>query len=1477
MIDNALFNGTFLNDLFAQSNREIYARITTLTQKEQAIESIEGRVSSGSINIDGSSIIRRSCSLTLVAKNLDINEFYWGVKNKFKLEIGLSNKIDSNYNDIIWFPQGIFLITDFDTNYTTKDYQIQIKGKDKMCLLNGEFGGHIPHETNFGVEEYHDLETDTRVDTDIPIKNIIREIVRNYGDELPHNIIINDIEDAGLELLEYRGNTPIYMFREINSDTFTNITFNEKQECYYLNDSYQLCKTTIGDSSHIIYDNMVNLDGVIKPTKVILSMIPMDNITEDEFINGVYYKLLKEYYTDTDGNIYIESKDRTDYYVSKADTFVYADTYEPNQQYYEVAQEYYIARFEQGSAPGYRLTDLTYAGDLIANAGDTVVTILDKIKSMLGQFEYFYNLDGKFVFQQKQNYNSSNWHNSEKDEEIIYNDSTLNMNSPIFNLLDNKLITSFKNTPKLENIKNDYSVWGKRKMDSGQEQPIHARYAIDIKPKYYKAFDGQIYYGDTELYEQIKSSIKDKAIENIKKKIESFVPQYSIPDILDAPVRLSNGDWSPGWWDIRDWADYYKLLTGTIEDPTYTMKWYSQGDQSGYQAITTFWNNSHQPSTKYVWLIVENKDGSLNSQHGGCSFDQLKTKITCTKYQFNWDKYYQGASSYQAVTKLDEKKDFYYPYAGCSDQHTYLSFLKYDIEKNGSKVYFYNPAFIDVNYEDLVDDLVKKEYEELIQNSHLVDWREVIYQMAVDYRKYYHDDDFLYNVAKNNLNYYPTGVTGYERYYTDIISFWRDLYNPNPKPISENVPYSKAFDCWVNDTLYLSNSYRKLEDKEKDEYIIDLNDLYVLDYNYEVSDDKLPETPEIVPFLGSQYCHLYYNEDKTASDDVYFYPDNEGNMNEGTDDIAELNSVNLSDIYIKERGPFITLEGYEDTYEAMESELRKILLKNYIKRAVLSDEAIKAMQNEINALDIEDFATVEEYRIAVQNIRDKYEAAATEWIYDYGKYFDAKMKIRNKYYEESSEPEVRMYYYVGGYVKPGDEWPEWNGPSEEEEENNKPTNPDYIDGRVFATGDKNNNNLFDDANNKIFMTENKQLFVVRLKKEQIATLYKKIKPYAVNDDYEAYAKHQFWVFKYPFGTKLGQYPDDYTNYAAKAFETYLNNYGWDGLYIKDSSPIKFSELDKPIQRLYYKQFGELSEYINLLQYNNFNELKTNYTESHLYIPIQSPSAYKNLEAYIVALENLTLTYVGDFPTAAKEKIEAIYNVKMKDYKTTKEYQAKINEMYLEYIDWLYLTYPTEMQKPHYKVEWVYYQNIYYNFNQDSLSGNYWCKDISNSPEQLDFWFDFINGETSFLSRYSVQAIGPRTKVVNDTTVKAISYKGVPNTIFITSQEEYEKYEHKTGYTYIRLPQEMNNIFVISSRGKSATDAVEDLIYQHCYEINNVNLQTVTIYHLQPDTCIYIKNDETNINGDYIISKITVPLDSKKMMSITATKVMPSII
>jgi hypothetical protein len=48
---------------------------------------------------------------------------------------------------------------------------------------------------------------------------------------------------------------------------------------------------------------------------------------------------------------------------------------------------------------------------------------------------------------------------------------------------------------------------------------------------------------------------------------------HTIPDNLVAPQKAADGNWTPGWWDIRDWYEYYTLLMD--EQPNYTMKWYS--------------------------------------------------------------------------------------------------------------------------------------------------------------------------------------------------------------------------------------------------------------------------------------------------------------------------------------------------------------------------------------------------------------------------------------------------------------------------------------------------------------------------------------------------------------------------------------------------------------------------------------------------------------------------------------------------------------------------------------------------------------------------------------------------------------------------------------------------------------------------------------------------------------------------------------
>ena len=99
-----------------------------------------------------------------------------------------------------------------------------------MCLLNGEVGGNIESSVDFGVEEivnelgYIELKK-------IPIPEIIRNMIHHYAGEPYYNIIINDLEEYGLELLEYRYDDDLYLYRRINSMYFDNILINPDTPC----------------------------------------------------------------------------------------------------------------------------------------------------------------------------------------------------------------------------------------------------------------------------------------------------------------------------------------------------------------------------------------------------------------------------------------------------------------------------------------------------------------------------------------------------------------------------------------------------------------------------------------------------------------------------------------------------------------------------------------------------------------------------------------------------------------------------------------------------------------------------------------------------------------------------------------------------------------------------------------------------------------------------------------------------------------------------------------------------------------------------------------------------------------------------------------------------------------------------------------------------------------------------------------------
>lgn len=661
---NPLQDKEFLYNLNQDRHKEIYAKIISLSFDEKPLEQIEGRVTSGSINIDGTSTVRRTCNLTLIAKDVNITDFYWGVSNKFTLEIGLKNNINKEYPNIIWFKQGIYVITSFNSSLTNSNYTISINGKDKMCLLNGEIGGSLPSSIDFGkIDIYEDTYTEVQIkdytqyvankyyiyengeyklslsefnektkyytkdillrQDSLKLKDIIKEAVHEYGKELYHNIIINDLDNYGLELLEYRGDKPLYLLYDEAAQIYTQMVIDED--------------FSIGNGYTI-------------------STCPQYNNAIDSLNDGRYIFTLED------------------------------------------GKNYSATKVEYGATAGYRTTDLVYPGDLISSVGESLTSILDKIKNTIGAFEYFYDIDGRFIFQAKKIYSQNSWNTLVNADDNIFARDAVEESPYSYSFEDVNLIQQFQNTPAINNVKNDYSIWGTRKGISGAEIPIHARYAIHNKPVYYHSYDGNT-YTTLEMNEVIKMPNRQKN-----------------PDGL-------NDD----WWNIFDWAEYYKALTG--EYPTsYIGQYCKETTKLDLNAIFPpgYTWNINRP----VFLFDVNKDGTL------------------------------GYIGHNPI------RDGQLPENSC--WHTYSYFL--DLATGGNLAYIYKPKIptnVNINY--------KK-----------VDWREIIYQMALDYFKHGQEEDFLYQVQNNNLkmdglsSYYPEGETGYEAFYTDIQGFWRQLYDPNP-------------------------------------------------------------------------------------------------------------------------------------------------------------------------------------------------------------------------------------------------------------------------------------------------------------------------------------------------------------------------------------------------------------------------------------------------------------------------------------------------------------------------------------------------------------------------------------------------------------------------------------------------------------------------------------------------------------------------
>ncbi len=455
-----LKDSAFLKRFDETKLKEQYVKLIVLTFDEKPIQEIQGKVTGGNFTIDGSSAMRRTGNISLVAdeyeNDLTDTKHLLSINKKIEVLIGFINTTDEYTEyEMLWFPQGTYVIISPNITHDSNGVNISLTLHDKMALLNGECGGILSSSVVF--HEVEDIDENGEIQIIEPtIYQIIQELVNHFGGEQLGKIIISDVDSRIKKVMKWTGSTPLFLYQQVVTES-----------------------GTVYNSFSTNYDEAAKGGGDIRS-------------------------------------------------------------------------------FSYGQDIGYILTDFVYPGELVGNAGDTVVTILDQIKNTLGNYEYFYDIDGNFRFQEIKNYLNTSYSTSLINE-INANNYLVDYSSgkSVYTFEDANIIQAFSNSPQYQQIKNDFLVWGKRTTIEDKQVPIRYHLAIDTKPTVgneYKVF----FFTDP-----------DDGITKAKKPVE-FSSQSDFPEKGEVGNYYYAADndkiykWAP---DVKDYEETgYTIETITATD-----------------------------------------------------------------------------------------------------------------------------------------------------------------------------------------------------------------------------------------------------------------------------------------------------------------------------------------------------------------------------------------------------------------------------------------------------------------------------------------------------------------------------------------------------------------------------------------------------------------------------------------------------------------------------------------------------------------------------------------------------------------------------------------------------------------------------------------------------------------------------------------------------------------------------------------------
>ena len=233
----------FLSKIDSLRIQNQWVKITLLDYSDEiSLESIEGRIVSGSLTKTGDSAVRRTCSLSCAVDafkyNPDDIKADYSISKKIYLELGITNETsDYPQEEIIWFPQGVFFITSFTFSASsTGAATINLEFKDKMARLDGTLGGVLPATTRF--DTVTSMVNGTPITKKVLVYDLIMEVVHHFGGEDLSNIIIDDIPTKAKRIIRWMGSESVWIYpilsktNEISYDICFASDLDQKQSAH---------------------------------------------------------------------------------------------------------------------------------------------------------------------------------------------------------------------------------------------------------------------------------------------------------------------------------------------------------------------------------------------------------------------------------------------------------------------------------------------------------------------------------------------------------------------------------------------------------------------------------------------------------------------------------------------------------------------------------------------------------------------------------------------------------------------------------------------------------------------------------------------------------------------------------------------------------------------------------------------------------------------------------------------------------------------------------------------------------------------------------------------------------------------------------------------------------------------------------------------------------------------------------------------